>query len=133
MKKTIAIRLLFLISAAFDGLMGLAFLFAAEAVFEKFHVPPPNHYGYIHFPAALLIIYALMFLAVAWNPAKNRGLIPYGILLKISYSAIVFYHWFTADIPGMWKPFAFVDLVFAALFFWVYIASKPTESSMKVV
>jgi len=34
----------------------------------------------------------------------------------------VFYHWFSAGLPGMWKPFAVCDLVFLALFVLAYAA-----------
>ncbi len=62
-----------------------------------------------------------MFLAVAKDPTANRNLIPYGILLKVSYCGVVFYHWFRTGIPAMWKPFAIFDLVFIALFIWTYV------------
>lgn len=123
MKKTAA-SVIFGLSALYDGLLGIFFLFASPLVFRWFEVTPPNHYGYVHFPAALLIIFGLMFLAIARDPVKNRNLIPYGILLKIAYCSVAFYHWFTAGIPGMWKPFAICDLVFLVLFIWAWGAVK---------
>src|ERR1035437_8081991 len=111
MKKSI-ISTLFVIAALYDGLLGLAFLIGGDAVFKAFAVTPPNHIGYVQFPAALLIVFATMFAAVAKNPMRYRCLIPYGILLKISYCGVVFLHWFAGGIPYMWKPFAVFDLVF---------------------
>ena len=119
MKKSM-ISTLFVIAALYDGLLGLAFLMGAEAVFKIFAVTPPNHFGYVHFPAALLLIFAIMFAAIAKDPARNRCLIPYGMLLKVAYCGIVFGHWFTGGIPYMWKPFAVGDLVFLGLFAWAY-------------
>jgi len=119
-RKKPAITLLFWISAAYDGILGLAFLIAAPALFEWAGVTPPNHFGYVHFPAALLIIFALMFVAIAREPVARRHLIPYGILLKISYCSVAFYHWFTEGIPYIWKPFAWADVVFLVLFIWAY-------------
>lgn len=120
MRGNAAVRLLFVVAAAYDGVLGVLFLVSGNAVFEWFDVTPPNHAGYIQFPAALLIVFALMFLTIATRPAANRNLIVYGILLKISYCGVVFYHWFTAGIPDMWKPFAVADIVFAVLFLWAY-------------
>lgn len=117
-----AITWLFIVSALYDGVLGLAFLLAGEDVFRWYNVTPPNHIGYIQFPGALLIIFGLMFLAVARNPTANRNLIPYGILLKVSYCGVVFSHWFLTGIPNMWKPFAIFDLVFIVLFAWAYAA-----------
>ena len=123
MKKS-WISTLFIIAALYDGLLGLAFLLAAKTLFTILNVTPPNHFGYVQFPALLLIVFALMFAAIAKNPSPNRGLIPYGILLKIAYCAVVFYYWFTMDIPYIWKPFAVCDLVFLGLFAWAYRALK---------
>ena len=129
MKRSNNIRLLFNIAALYDGILGLAFLFAGAKLFEHFQVTPPNHFGYIHFPAMLLIVFALMFFAVARKPTENRNLIPYGILLKVSYCSAVFYHWFTANIPYLWKPFAILDLAFLALFIWAYRALANDRDS----
>jgi hypothetical protein len=91
-------------------------------VYQTCEVTAPNHWGYVQFPAALLIIFAAMFVMIARNPVGNRGLIPYGIGLKISYCAIAFAYWFSSGIPSMWKPFAIADVVMLVLFAWAYAA-----------
>lgn len=121
MKRSPAIPLLFYVAAVYDGVLGVAFLAAGPALFEWVGVTPPNHFGYVHFPAALLIVFALMFLSVARRPIENRSLIAYGMLLKVSYCAVVFYHWLTEGIPFIWKPFAIADLAFLVLFAWAYV------------
>lgn len=115
---------LFIVAAVYDGLLGAAFLFAGSRVFERFAVVPPNHPGYIQFPAALLIVFAIMFAVIARNPFRNRNLIPFGILLKLSYCGVVLFHWFTAGLPNMWKPFCVADLVFLILFAWAWLAAR---------
>src|ERR1017187_3726477 len=120
MKTTRSIAALFLIAALYDGGLGAAFLMAPGLLYRLGDVPPPNHWVYAQFPAALLLIFALMFVAVARDPIKNRGLIIYGFLLKLSYCGMVFWYWFTAGIPDLWKPFAVIDLVMGALFLWSY-------------
>jgi len=128
MKSQAWISPMFYIAALYDGVLGLAFLFAAPTLFQWFGVTPPNHFGYVHFPGALLITFALLFLTVARNPVANRNLIPFGILLKVSYCGVVFYHWISAGIPDMWKPFAWADMVFLVVFVFAYIQLKPRES-----
>ena len=120
MKKHTNISALFYLSALYDGILGIAFLVAAPAIFTWSGVTPPNHWGYVQFPGALLIVFALMFLAVARQPVTNRGLIVYGMLLKVSYCGIVFYYWAVSGLPDIWKPWAIADLVFLALFVWAY-------------
>jgi len=122
MKARKMISGLFMVAALYDGILGAAFLVAGASVFRLFGVTPPNHMGYIHFPAALLVVFAAMFVAIALYPAKNRNLIPYGMLLKVSYCGVVFFHWLTAGIPGMWKPFCIIDLLFLVLFAWAWQA-----------
>ena len=115
---------LFVIAAIFDGVLGLFFLVAPDLPFEWFNVTPPNHVGYVQFPAALLIVFALMFAAVAYNPTGNRNLIPYGILLKLAYCSVAVGHWVVSaqGIPNFWKPFVVVDLVFLLLFVLAWTA-----------
>lgn len=129
MSALATIRTIFYVAGAYDGILGLAFLLMPAPVFAAFDVPPPNHWGYIQFPAALLVVFALMFFAVARQPEPNRNLIPYGILLKLSYAGVVFGWWATSGLPGMWKPFAIFDLVFAGVFFWAYRILDPGRSA----
>lgn len=125
------ISVVFAVAAIYDGVFGLAFLIAPGAIFDRFSVPPPNHPGYVQFPAALLVVFALMFLAVAVNPVVNRNLIPYGMLLKVSYCAVVFWHWLSTDLPGMWKPWAVIDLVFLLVFVAAYRSLGTPEEQEK--
>jgi len=127
------IVILFIIAALYDGSLGIAFLFSADALFKGFQITPPNHFGYVHFPAALLIVFTLMFLAIARNPQGNRNLIPYGILLKVSYCSVVCYHWFTVGIPDPWKPYVFYDHVFQVLFTWSYISLRDQGKKQPTV
>ncbi len=120
MARSSSVRPLFILAGLYDGVLGLAFLFAAPTVFQRFNVTPPNHYGYVHFPALLLLVFALMFFAIASDPRRNRNLIPYGILLKVSYCTTVGWHWLDAGVPWMWQPFFILDLLFLVAFIWAY-------------
>lgn len=132
MRTLKAIKALFIVSAIYDGLLGVAFLFASGSLFQWFGVMPPNHPGYVQFPAALLIVFAVMFMAIAMQPIRNRNLIPYGILLKVSYCGVVMFHWLTAGLPRMWKPFCIADLIFLALFAcaWTSLAKEPVSPAV---
>ena len=123
---------LFWLAALYDGLLGLAFLAAPGQLFDLCQVTPPNHLGYVQFPAALLLIFGLMFAAIAREPAGRRHLIVYGILLKVAYCSVAGFHWAATGIPGMWKPFVGIDLVMGVLFAWAYVslAKPPTTSAI---
>ena len=109
-------KALFYVSAVYDGVLGLAFVFFWPWVFQFFDVTPPNHGGYVQFPALLLIIFGFLFLRIARDPDANRELITYGIGLKATYSGLVFWYQLTAGVPAMWVPFAWLDLLFLGLF-----------------
>ncbi len=115
-----ALQVGFGLAGLYDGLLGVIFLLFPATVFARFHVTPPNHYGYVQFSAAVLIVFALMFFAVMGAPVRNRNLIPYGILLKVSYCGVVFVYWFTQGLPSLWKPFAVLDAVWAVFFLWAW-------------
>ena len=121
MKTKRAISALFLVAATYDGILGIAFLLLPGSLFEWFNVTPPNHPGYIEFPAMLLVVFAMMFGAIARNPLANRNLIPFGMLLKVSYCTVVIGYWLRGGIPNMWKPWAVAGLLGTSL------ASSPPE------
>jgi hypothetical protein len=120
MKTPAWIPVLFWLSAAYDGILGLVFLIAPGYPFAQFDVTPPNHLGYVQFPAALLLIFGLMFARIAASPVRNRHLILYGILLKVAYCGVSGWHWAAGGIPAMWKPFTVIDLAMGVLFVAAY-------------
>lgn len=120
MKDTRFIPGLFIVAALYDGLIGVVVLFAGGALFKWFDVQPPYHPGFVQFPAALLVVFAIMFVAVARNTAKNRNLIPYGIMLKASYSGVILFHWLTTGLPTVFVTFCFFDLIFLGAFSWAW-------------
>jgi hypothetical protein len=114
------IRILFIVSGLYDGLLGAVFLFASATVFRVARVIPPNHFGYIQFPALLLIVFGVMFLRIAANPIKRREQILYGVALKCSYAGLVFWYQFHGGIPAFWIPWAWADAGFMLLFLWAW-------------
>jgi hypothetical protein len=123
---------MFILAAVYDGLLGLLFLIAPNVPYDMFDVAPPNHWGYVQFPAALLVIFAIMFGQIALHPVANRSLIVYGMLLKVAYCGVAAWHWFHGDIPNMWKPLVIADLVFLLLFACAYVVLgqlRPAQST----
>lgn len=127
MKSVRWIQALFIVAALYDGVLGIVFLAVPAMMYDAVNLTHPNHWGYIRFPAALLILFALMFAAIARNPVGNRNLIPYGIGLKVCYCAVAFSYWAMGSLPWIWQPFAIIDLVMMGLFTWAWLAI-PVES-----
>jgi hypothetical protein len=124
---TLWIKVVFAIAGVYDGLLGAAFLFFGLDIYHYAGVTPPNHIGYIQFPALLLIIFGVMFLQVAANPFKNRDLMLYGAALKASYAGVVFGHDLISGIPRLWIPWAWADLAFLVLFLAAWNATRKAQ------
>jgi hypothetical protein len=121
-------RVLFAVAGFYDGVLGLVFLFFPAWVFSLYRVEPPNHLGYVQFPALLLLIFAVMFFRVAADPLARRELILYGCGLKVSYCATAFWYQMTRGIPSMWMPWAWADLAFLVLFVLAWRSLRPRSS-----
>jgi hypothetical protein len=128
------IKLVLALSGIYEAVIGVAFLFGASALFRTFHVTPPNHDGYIRFPALVLLIFAVMFFRGAVDPVGRRDVLLYGAALKLSYFGLVFWYRFQGGVPAMWIPFAYADVAFFALFLlgWRSV-SKSSEPVRQAV
>jgi hypothetical protein len=113
-------RILFGVAGAYDFVIGTVFLGFGPQLFEKAGVPPPNHWGYIQFAALLLMVFGVMFFVIASDPVANRNLIPYGMLLTLSYVGVVAYYWAATDVPMLFKPFVVIDAIMLVLFLIAY-------------
>lgn len=122
------IKPLFVVVGLYDGVLGILFLAIPFQLFKLFNVTPPNHIGYVQFPAMLLIVFAIMFFNVAIDPASNRNLIFYGILLKFAYCSIILYYWFLHQMPYMWVPFAYFDLACMIAFIFAYKVTRESAA-----
>lgn len=114
------IRWLFVLSGNYDLMIGLVFLCWGPGLFDAAGVPQPNHWSYLQFASLLLMTFGVMFFAVAVSPGANRNLIPFGMLLKLSYISVAGYYWAVTDVPVMFKPFAIIDLIMLILFCVAY-------------
>lgn len=130
MKNINAIAALYWVAATYDGVLGAVFIVIPGRIFEWTNVTPPNHFGYVQFPGALLCVFALMFTAVARDAVQNRNLIVYGTLLKISFCGVALSYWVTQDVPNLWKPFVVMDLAFIVFFVLSYIELGKREATL---
>jgi hypothetical protein len=126
--NTITMRVLFIVASVYDGALGAAFLLFGAELFRVLNVTPPNHFGYVQFPALLLIIFAVMFFRISRDPAGNRELMLYGVALKASYAGTVFWHQMHDGLPAFWIPWAWADLFFLVLFL---LAWRQTASDRR--
>lgn len=125
-------RLLFGAAALYDGLIAGFFLVSTDAALKLAGAPEAGHPGYFHFPAAMLLIFAYMFLRLALAPIANYNLIQYGILLKIAYSGTVAYHALTEGVGVVWLIFAGLDLLFLIAFAWALLGFALPPAAVEI-
>jgi hypothetical protein len=128
--KTTWMKAAFAASALYDAILAIALLLFTPPLFRLFGVELPNHLGYLQFPALLLLVFAAMYWKIAADPVGSRDLIPYGIGLKASYILVVFSYWFMGNVPWIWIPLAWIDLVFLVLFAAAWRKGKPPAPMM---
>ena len=116
------IKPLFVVAGVYDIVLGAASLVAPGPIFRAAGVTPPNHFGYVQFPALLVIIFGVMFLRIAADPAARREQILYGMGLKASYFGVVFWYQLNGSVPSLWIPWAWTDLAFFVLFYLAWRA-----------
>jgi hypothetical protein len=122
------IKVLFIVAGIYDLLLGFASVVAAPQIFRAAGVAPPNHWGYVYFPALLVLMFGIMFLRIAAEPVRRMELIHYGMGLKAAYCGVVFWFQIIGSVPALWIPFAWADLVFFVLFFWAWRSLAPKAS-----
>lgn len=131
-RRTLA-RAILIGTGLYDGLLGLIFLVAAPAVFRLVDIPTPDHWGYVHFSAALLMIFALMFFTIATQPEKYRNLIVFGMLLKAAYVGVVSYHWVAGYVPMAFKVFVLLDVAWFFALLWTFLVIRPNPDTTQTV
>ena len=124
------IKIIFVVAGLYDGVVGVIFFLFGLSVFDFYNATRPNHIGYIQFPALILIIFGIMFVRIASDPVRFRELILYVVGLKLAYSGVVFYHYFTAGLPFMWIPFAILDILFLIIFLVCWATLKRPSSGV---
>ena len=110
-------RNLFLVAALYDFILGLAFFFLWQPIFDNvLKLPHPNYLGFYQAAAAFVFNMGIGFYFVYRNMYRNIDIVRLGIIFKIFYSGIAFYWVLAANMPGVFAGFGLVDLIFIILF-----------------
>ena len=121
-------RVLFLIGAVYDLVLGIIFTFFFRFAFELLGIAEklPPHGAYLSLIGAFLFVigvaYAIIFVG---DLQRNRGLIAVGALYKLAYFSVALYYFLAGDIPHIIfvSLFGVADLVFFVLMTecWLYV------------
>jgi len=112
-------RLFFLVAAAYDIALGLAFFFLYQPLFDWLGMALPPHVSYIQLSAVFVFVQGLSYALVWADPLANLGLVRVGVAYKAGYSGLAVYYLLTDQIPAMFFAwFGLFDFLFLLGFLW---------------
>lgn len=117
-------RILFLVAAIYDLILGIVFFFFYRPVYAYFNISLPVYPMYLQMAAAFVIAMGVGYYFIYKNLYRNIDLVKLGIVYKFVYSGLTSYFYF-ADLGNViffW--FAIIDAIFLALFVWFLIYAQ---------
>jgi hypothetical protein len=122
--ETAARRLFF--PAAIYNFSAIPFLVDARGVAQLLGMTPvPTDMFYVHVTAAVILFFGGLYALAGFNPGRYRLFIPTGIVAKLLFVAIAYWHFLVArDISWHTAAVAAGDVGWS-LFFWRYLKQHP--------
>ena len=118
-------RILFLIAALYDFILGFVFFAFMGFFFEDiFKLPLPNYPAFFQAAAAFVFAMGVGFYFVYRNMYRNIDIVKLGIIFKLVYTGLAFYHVFFQGMPLIFALFGILDLVFIVFFVFFLRAVK---------
>ena len=121
---------LFLVAAAYDIVLGLAFIFLYDPILDALDITPPDNKSYIHLASVFVLVQGLGYLFVYRNLAGNLDMIRVGVIYKAAYATVAVYY-LAIDELLHWIFFLFgmIDIVFMGLFVATLVATKKAAAT----
>jgi hypothetical protein len=122
-------RSLFTLSAVYDVLLGVTFMFFAERAFAALGISDklPAIRGYLTLLGAFVLVIGIAYFLIARGDLKrNVDLILVGVLYKLAYAGTAFYYWYQGHLPhvAFGALFGVADAVFFVLMAECYMLLK---------
>jgi hypothetical protein len=113
-------KILFLVAAIYDTVLGIIFTFFYPAAFSMLGIADklPAFGGYISLIGAFLFVIGIAYFLIYFGDLyRNRDLVIVGALYKLAYCAITLFYFLTGDFPHVIfvAVFGVADLVFFVL------------------
>jgi|SRR5271167_1169662 len=108
-------RSLFVTAACFNWVVGLLLLadFPLAARLIGLSDSPKV---WVHLVAATIVLFGAAYWLVAKQPERYRPFAGLGAAGKLTFAAIIYFHWFAGDAPSRLAMLVSVDVIFAVLF-----------------
>ena len=118
-------RILFLIAALYDFILGFIFFAFLRFFFEDlFKIPYPLYPAFFQAAAAFVFVMGVGFYFVYRNMYQNIDIVKVGIAFKLVYTGLAFYHVSFKGMPWIFSVFGFLDLIFIVFFIFFLLAVR---------
>jgi len=110
---------LYLVSALYDFILGVSFLFFYKDIYKLTGMTLPENPAYLTFCATTIMLFGVLLFMIYLNLDGSRRLVIYAILVKFAYIGTVLYYYFLVGSDYVDTPFlifAIFDFIFALLF-----------------
>ena len=115
-------RLLFLVAAAYDMALGLAFFLLYQPIFDWLGMTLPPHASYAQLPAVFVFVQGLSYGLVWLRPLRSLGLVWVGVVYKAGYAGLAAWYLVTDQIPALFFAwFGLLDFLFLLGFAWFLV------------
>ncbi len=118
-------RILFLIAALYDFILGFIFIAFLRFFFEDiFKIPYPLYPVFFQAAAAFVFVMGVGFYFVYRNMYRNIDIVKVGIIFKLVYTGLAFYYVFFEGMPWIFSVFGFLDIIFIIFFIFFLLAVR---------
>ncbi len=119
-------KMLFLVAALYDALLGVVFLFFYAPIYQSLAVPLPNSPSYIHLTAAFVLAQGVGYWFVSRNMLRNVDLVKVGVVYKAAYTLVTAYYLLAGQLlHPMFAWFAVFDVLFLLAFVRFLVLAQP--------
>ncbi|MGH8103741.1 MAG: hypothetical protein ACREJQ_04385 [bacterium] len=122
-------KMLFLVAALYDGILGLGFFIGYQSIYSMLNITLPENPAYIHLAAALVFVQGVGYYFVYRNMERNADIVRQGIIYKVAYSGVAFYYWARGGLPHpIFGVLGILDLCFLLLFARYLQSARPAPT-----
>jgi hypothetical protein len=120
------------IAAAYDIILGLAFILQHKRILKLLSIEAPKNSSYIHLSAVFVLVQGISYVFAYLRPGGNEDLLKVGMIYKLAYAVVSFYY-FAINQLLHWAflLFGIIDLGFLAMFAGMLrrLKSAPDEEA----
>ncbi len=123
---------LFLLAAAYDLGLGVAFFFFYRPIFDALGVVPPENRAYVHLTAAFVAVQGLGYAFVWRRPQRNVDLVKVGVVYKAVYIGTALVYLLNGELlHNVFAWFAVFDAAFMVGFLHFLATARAVDAAYR--